>query len=51
MKHTAVRLSMQSINGSEVTYLESDNEYSFHSCAKRLWDAGMLDCLGRSSLA
>ncbi len=32
---TAVTVSMQSTNGSEVKYRESESEYSFHNCPKR----------------
>lgn len=38
---TAVKVSMQSIKGSDVKYRESDSAYSFQSCEKRLWDIAM----------
>jgi hypothetical protein len=36
-KLTAVTVSMQSTNGSEVRYRESEKAYSFHSCPNRSW--------------
>ena len=34
-KHTTVQVSMHRRKGSDVMYLESDKEYSFHSWAKK----------------
>ena len=34
-ERTAVTVSMHKTNDSEVKYLESENEYSFHSCPNR----------------
>ena len=39
--HTAVTVSMHKTNGSEVKYLESEKEYSFHSCPNRSCLPGM----------
>lgn len=37
---TTVMVSTETIKGSEVRYRESEREYSFHSCAKRVcWPA------------
>lgn len=39
---TAVTVSMQRTNDSDVKYLESENEYSFHNCPKRSCLPGIL---------
>ena len=39
---TAVTVSIHNTNGSEVRYLESESEYSFHICPNRSCMAGML---------
>ena len=39
---TAVTVSMHSTKGSDVKYLESDQEYSFHICPKRSCLPGIL---------
>ena len=38
---TAVTVSIHKTNGSEVRYLESENEYSFHNCPNRSCLPGM----------
>lgn len=38
---TAVTVSMHKTNDSEVKYLESENEYSFHNCPNRSCLPGM----------
>ena len=38
---TAVTVSIHRTNGSEVRYLESENEYSFHNCPNRSCLPGM----------
>lgn len=40
-RHTTVSVSMQSINGSETMYRESERAYSFQSWAKRACEEGM----------
>jgi len=42
MSLTAVSVSMQRMNGSEVRYLESESAYSFHNCENRACDFGMV---------
>ena len=41
-ERTAVTVSMHRTNDSEVKYLESEKEYSFHSCPNRSCLPGML---------
>ena len=41
-ERTAVTVSIHKTNGSEVRYLESENEYSFHNCPKKSCFPGML---------
>ena len=40
-EHTAVTVSIHKTNDSEVRYLESENEYSFHNCPNRSCLPGM----------
>ncbi len=42
MARTAVTVSMHSTNGSDVMYLESENEYSFHNWPNRSCLPGMV---------
>ena len=41
VEHTAVTVSMHKTKDSEVRYLESENEYSFHNCPNRSCLPGM----------
>ena len=40
-ERTAVTVSMHKTNASEVKYLESENEYSFHNCPNKSCLPGM----------
>lgn len=41
-ERTAVTVSMHKTNASEVKYLESEKEYSFHNCPNRSCLPGMV---------